>query len=54
MMRDGKSIDDIDEDYAAELLRFSNACGAIVSSRQGAISSMPDAAEMEKFIASAG
>jgi fructokinase len=51
MMNDGKSIGDIDESYATELLKFSNACGAIVSSRQGAISSMPDMAEVEKFTA---
>lgn len=50
MMNDGRGIEDIDEDYAAELLKYSNACGAIVSSRKGAISSMPDVKEVEKFL----
>ena len=49
-MNDGKGIIDIDEAYAGELLKFSNACGAIVSCRQGAISAMPDAGEVAKFI----
>ena len=51
LMNDGRGIDTIDEAYAAELIRFSNACGAIVSSRKGAISSMPDNSEVEKFLA---
>ncbi len=50
LMRDGKKTDDISKDYAGELLRFSNACGAIVSSRKGAINSMPDMGEVEEFI----
>ncbi|MDC7225605.1 MAG: carbohydrate kinase [Spirochaetales bacterium] len=50
MMNDGKIIEDIDDAYAAELLEWSNACGAIVSSRQGAISSMPDENEIKAFI----
>ena len=50
MMNDGKGIEDIDEAYAETLVTYANACGAIVSSRQGAISSMPDAAEIKVFI----
>ena len=50
MMNDGRTPDSIDEDYAGRLLRFANACGAIVSSRQGAISAMPAASEVEAFI----
>ena len=51
MMNDGRELEDIDKDYASELLRFSNACGAIVSSRQGAISAMPDHDEISVFLA---
>ncbi len=52
MMSDGKSVGDIDAEYAFELIRYANACGAIVSSRQGAISSMPDRSEVEAFLRS--
>ena len=51
LMHDGRGLDDIDKDYAADLLAFSNACGAIVSSRQGAISAMPDRSEVAAFMA---
>ena len=51
IMKDGVAIDGITEAYASELLEFANACGAIVSSRQGAISSMPDEEEVRSFIA---
>jgi fructokinase len=50
MMKDGLGIADIDKVYAETLLKYANASGAIVSSRQGAINSMPDMAEIEKFI----
>ncbi|MDC7123966.1 MAG: PfkB family carbohydrate kinase, partial [Spirochaetales bacterium] len=50
LMLDGQSIYNIKSDYAKTLLQFSNACGAIVSSRKGAIGSMPDKKEVEKFL----
>ncbi len=57
MIRDNKTIYDIDNDndngyagYAKDLLIFSNACGALVSSREGALSSMPDVDEIRSFI----
>lgn len=52
MMSDGRVIADIDEKYAKELIEFSNACGAIVSGRKGAITAMPDAEEVAEFISS--
>lgn len=45
-----KSIFNIDKKYALELLHFSNAAGAIVSLKKGAITSMPSLAEINAFL----
>ncbi len=49
-LREGKSIFEIEEKEAVNILSFANACGAITVSRKGVIPALPDMSEVEDFM----
>ncbi len=46
----GKSIEELDSDDIKEMAMFSNACGALCASKQGAIPAMPEKSDIEALI----
>lgn len=46
-----KGIDDLSEDDIREMLRFANAAAYLVTTKKGALLSMPDREEVEKILA---
>lgn len=46
-----EGIDNLDEEKLAEILKFANAAASIITTRKGALSSMPQLEEVEAFIA---
>lgn len=46
----GKSIDELDSDDIRDMAMFSNACGALSSSKKGAIPAMPTLAEINEIM----
>ncbi len=50
LIKSGKDISELDSDDIREMAMFSNACGALSSSKEGAIPAMPDLKEVQEFM----
>jgi fructokinase len=50
-MKEGKTIEDLNEGNLKEMLIFSNAAASIITTRKGALRVMPSLEEINKLLA---
>ncbi|MCM1523511.1 MAG: carbohydrate kinase [Ruminococcus sp.] len=50
LIQNGGSVEDLDGDALEEMAMFSNACGALCSSKKGAIPAMPDTEQIRELM----